>query len=184
MTAPATGTAPAAPGSTEPPVAPQAPIDTPVAVPATGTPNGDDALGEGGKKALDAERKARDAAEKALRAAESKVRAFEDAQKTEAEKTAERIRALEEDAAKALRYEAADKAELPLSLAARLKGNTLEELIADAAELKQLLGATTPAAPTPPATPAPDRRQGGGQAEPGGTMAAGRADYEARKAKK
>ncbi|MFE7799016.1 hypothetical protein [Nocardia sp. NPDC057440] len=175
MTAPATGTAPAAPGSTEPPVAPQAP-EPPAAAPATGPADGD--LGDAGKAAIKKERDARQAAEKAQKALEARVKEFEDAQKTEGERTAERIAKLEVDAAKALRYEAAAQSGLPLSLAQRLNGTTLDELVADAEQLKQLVGSGTSAAP---ATPKPDPRQGGGQADTGGTMAAGRAAYEAKK---
>ncbi|MCM6778039.1 hypothetical protein NDR87_30910 [Nocardia sp. CDC159] len=177
MTAPATGTAPAEPGTTEPTTAPQAPV-TPAAEPATGTTDGE--LGDAGKAAIQKERDARKAAEKARREAEAELQRIKDANKSEDERRADRIAQLEKDAAKALRYEAAEKAELPLALAARLKGETLDEMIADAQELKQLLGvtATTPAAPP---TPKPDPRQGGGQADVGGSMAAGRAYYEARK---
>jgi hypothetical protein len=162
-------------------VAPQAPINPPAAEPATGPADGD--LGDAGKAAIKKEREARQAAEKAQKALEARVKEFEDAQKTESERTAERIKQLEADAAKAKRYEAANAAGLSLSLAPRLVGNTLEELIADAEQLKQQLGSAAPTGPTLPPTPAPDRRQGGGQAETGGTMAAGRAAYEARKRK-
>jgi hypothetical protein len=145
---------------------------------------GDEPLGEGGKKALEAERRRAAAAEKAKDAAEAKVRAFEDAQKSEADKTAERIAALEKDAAKALRYEAAEQAGLSLSLAARLNGSTLDELLADAEVLKtQMPGAAPvdPATPPAPPTPKPDRRQGGGESDKGGSMAAGKALYASRK---
>jgi len=178
MTAPATGApAPAESGTTEPTAAPQAP--TPAAEPATGPAEGD--LGDAGKAALQREREARKAAEKAQKALEARVKEFEDAQKTEAERNAERIKKLEEDAAKALRYEAADKAGLALSLAPRLNGTTLDELVADAEQLKQLMGANAPAAPATPTTPKPDPRQGGGQGEVVGTMTAGRDLYKQRK---
>lgn len=179
MTAPATGTpAPAdLTGSTEP-TTPA--VSTPNVEPATG--NADGELGEGGLKALEAERKARAAAEKAQKALEAKVKAFEDAQKTDADRAAERIAELEQKAAQATRYEAAEKAGLPLSLAARLNGSTLEEMVADAEQLKQLLAG---AAPTPdvPSTPKPDRRQGGGTDNAVGTMTAGRDLYKQRNRK-
>lgn len=143
--------------------------------------SGSDELGDGGEKALKAERAARKAAEKARREAEARVQQYEDAQKTEAQRTAERIEALEKDAAKALRYEAAEKAQISLSLAQRLKGSTLDELLADAEELKSLVGSAAPVTPAPPSTPKPDPRQGGGQADTGGSMDSGRAAYEARK---
>lgn len=179
MTAPATGTsAPAAPtGTTEPPVAPQAPIEAPAAEPATGPAEGE--LGEAGKAALKQEREARKAAERAQKALEARVKEFEDAQKTEAERNADRIKQLEEDAAKAIRYEAAVEAELPLSLAGRLIGNTREELVADAVKLKEQLGATARVAA--PLTPKPDLRQGGGPVDAGSSMATGAALYAARK---
>ncbi|MEV0247959.1 hypothetical protein AB0H76_15305 [Nocardia sp. NPDC050712] len=177
MTAPATGTS--VPGSTEP-----TPPATPTVEPATGSTDGD--LGESGLAALKAERKARAAAEKEQTALQAKVKAFEDAQKTEAERTAERIAALEKDAVKARSYEAAEKSGIPLALAGRLKGSTLEEMVADAEELKTLIGATAPATqePATPPAPRPDRRQGGGAADSAGSMAAGRAAYEARKSRK
>jgi len=179
MTAPATGTpAPAdSTGSTEPTL-----VSTPEVKPATGGADGE--LGEAGLKALKAERKAREAAEKEKAALEAKVREFEDSKKTEAEKAAERIATLEREAAKALRYEAAEKAELPLSLAARINGSTLEEMVADAEQLKQLMGLTPQShTPAPPATPKPDKRQGGGETVNNGSMSAGRDLYKQRNRK-
>lgn len=177
MTAPATGSpATAEPGTTEP-TAPQAP--TPAAEPATGDANGD--LGDAGKAALQKEREARKAADKELRDLRARVQQFEDAKKTDEQRTADRIEALQKDAAKALRYEAAEKSGLPLSLSQRLNGSTLEELMADAEQLKQLVGTAQPATPPAPSTPKPDPRQGGGQADTGGSMDSGRAAYEARK---
>lgn len=177
MTAPATGSpATAEPGTTEP-TAPQAP--TPAAEPATGDANGD--LGDAGKAALQKERDARKAADKELRELRARVQQFEDAKKTDEQRNAERIEALQKDAAKALRYEAAEKSGLPLSLSQRLNGSTLDELIADAEQLKQLLGTAAPAAPATPSTPKPDPRQGGGQGEVVGTMTAGKELYRQRK---
>lgn len=45
---------------------------------------------------------------------------------------------------KLLRYEAAEKAGLPLNVAARLQGSTAEELAKDAETLKELLGLKSP----------------------------------------
>ncbi|HLT11822.1 MAG TPA: hypothetical protein VK028_13635 [Micromonosporaceae bacterium] len=113
----------------------------------------DKPLGEGGLKALQAERDARAEAERKAAELEARVRQFEDANKTTEEKAAERLAELEraatENAAKALRYEAAAKAELPLSAAGRLQGSTLDELVEDAKALKELLGATTHRGPAP-----------------------------------
>ncbi|MFE2994266.1 hypothetical protein ACFXG4_04950 [Nocardia sp. NPDC059246] len=152
-------------------------------------------LGESGEKALKAERAARRAAEKAARESSTreqdlanKLKAIEDANKTDAEKQSERIAGLEKDAAKAVRYEAAEKTGLSLALAQRLKGSTLDEMIADAEELKALIGggtAQTDGTETKETkTPKPDRRQGGGGGEVSGSMASGRAAYEARKTRK
>ncbi|MGW5387197.1 hypothetical protein [Nocardia sp. NPDC003963] len=177
MTAPATGSpATAEPGTTEP-TAPQAP--TPAADPATGDANGD--LGDAGKEALRKEREARKAADKELRELRTKVQQFEDAKLTDEQRNTARIEALEKDAAKAIRYEAADQAGLPLRLAPRLVGSTLDELLADAQQLKAEMGESTPAAPPAPSTPKPDPRQGGGQTDAGGSMAAGKALYASRK---
>ena len=91
-------------GSTDvvPPAAPPAEPATP---PATTPPPADEALGDGGKKALDAERataralaKDKAAAEKERDALAARLKAIEDASKTEAEKTAERLAELEQQA--------------------------------------------------------------------------------------
>ncbi|MEU1432138.1 hypothetical protein ABZ412_34230 [Nocardia sp. NPDC005746] len=170
------------------------PTEPNVPTPPPPAPDEDD-LGESGEKALKAERAARRAAEKAARESTTreqdlaaKLKAFEDANKTDAERTAERIAGLEKDAAKALRYEAAEKTGLSLALAQRLKGSTLDEMIADAEDLKALIGGNTAQGSTTdtkePSTPKPDRRQGGGSGDVSGSMAAGRAAYEARKNRK
>lgn len=105
---------------------------------------GADQLGDGGKKALDAERAAR-------KAAEARIREFEQAA-SEAEKAklgdTERL-TLERDEhksgretaeAKALRYSVALDKGLSKTLAKRLVGKTREELEADADELLSLTG--------------------------------------------
>jgi hypothetical protein len=108
-----------------------------------------DDLGDPGKKALDAERTARKAAEKSMKDLAAKVKAFEDAQKSDADKASERIADLEKQAAKALRYEAAESAGLPLKLAARLQGDSLDDMIADAKALKELIGVSDDGTPPP-----------------------------------
>ncbi|TXS08240.1 hypothetical protein EAO71_37200 [Streptomyces sp. ms191] len=124
--------------------------------PATDTGQHDDVtagLGEGGQKALAAERKARAAAEKSASAAQKKLddmsrrlQAFEDRDKTEAQRLAERAQAAEAEAAKAssklLRYEVASSKKLPPGWAGRLQGSTKEELEADADALLKELGET------------------------------------------
>lgn len=74
-----------------------------------------------------------------------KLKEFEDRDKTEAEKLAERATTAEKTAAdatsKLLRYEVAAEKNLPLSMAARLQGSTREELMKDADNLTALLAA-------------------------------------------
>lgn len=121
---------------------------------ATDTGHQDDvtaSLGEGGQKALAAERKARTVAERTAKAAQKqlddmtkRLQAFEDRDKTEAQKLAEAKTAAERDAEQArtklLRYEVAAAKKLPSEWAARLQGSTQEELEADADALLEALG--------------------------------------------
>jgi ElaB/YqjD/DUF883 family membrane-anchored ribosome-binding protein len=133
--------------------APPAPTPTPPAVPAAppAPPTADEPLGDGGKKALDAEREARRQADKALADLRKEI---EDSKKTAEQKASDALnaaqRTADENAARALRYEVAAAKGLDLSLAARLSGTTKEELEADADSLMALI----PKAPTPPAPPA------------------------------
>lgn len=76
--------------------APAEPI-TPAEVPAPEGAKPDEPLGEPGLAALKSEREARAAAEKQAKDALAKVKAFEDAQKTEAEKQAERFAEIERE---------------------------------------------------------------------------------------
>lgn len=100
-------------------------------------------LGEGGVKALDSERAARKAAEKQARELAAKVAEFENANKTELEKLAERAataeKAVADAEAKLMRSEVAGQFGLPPELAGRLQGGSIEELTADAEQLKALL---------------------------------------------
>lgn len=99
-----------------------------------------DPLGEGGKKALEAERAARKEAERAAAELAAKVKEFEDAQKSEAERTAEALAEAQQRAAKAeaeaLRLRIAAETELPADLHEFLAGDTEEELRAKAEKLK------------------------------------------------
>lgn len=81
--------------STETPASAE-PITT-AEVPAPEGAKPDEPLGEPGLAALKSEREARAAAEKQAKDAIAKVKAFEDAQKTEAEKQAERIAEIERE---------------------------------------------------------------------------------------
>ena len=116
---------------------------------ATDTAQQDDAtasLGEGGQKALAAERRARAAAEKTATSAAkerdrlaARLQELEDRDKTEAQRLADRAQAAETEAEKArtklLRFEVASSKKLPASWANRLQGSTKEELEADAEAL-------------------------------------------------
>lgn len=123
-------------------------------------------LGANGLKALEAERAANKASRKQIAELQAKLKEYEDANKTEAEKTAERLAALEKTSAesrsRAERLEVAVDKGLPKALAARLQGSTREELEADADELLKLVGDNKPASPKPD----PSQGHGGGGAKP------------------
>lgn len=134
-----------------------------------------DALGEPGKKALDAERKARRDAEQRAKDLEAKVKEFEDRDKTEQQKLAEELEAAKATGSQAndqlLRLEVAlDKAPegMPVSevrkFAKRLTGASREDLEADAEELFELFatddGGSGGTAPRGKPTP---RLRGGGK---------------------
>ena len=78
-----------------------------------------------------------------LEAAQAKLKEYEDRDKTDAEKAEEARKALEDRASKAeaelLRLKVASKAKLPPELAERLRGDTEEELEADAERLAELV---------------------------------------------
>lgn len=108
-------------------------------------------LGEGGQKALKAERDARKAAEKLASDREARIRELEDATKSDEDKRNERFTELEQsdrakDTAiaerdqKLLRYEIAAQKGLDLKAALRLQGSTKEELEADADEFVKTFG--------------------------------------------
>jgi hypothetical protein len=105
----------------------------------------DEGLGDAGKKALQEERRKARAAEKQLTELQKRLQEFEDRDKTEAQKLAERAAAAEKSAADAqtelMRYRVAADKKLPAELAARLRGSTPEEMAADADELLALLNA-------------------------------------------
>lgn len=110
---------------------------------------------DGLKSALDKEREARKAAEKEakrVRDLESKLKEFEDRDKSEQEKVAERLAAAERAAVDAetkyLRAKVALDKGLPPALAARLQGATEEEMAADADDLLATLGDRKPPPPS------------------------------------
>ena len=98
-----------------------------------------DALGEAGKKALEAERRNARAAAKERDALAAKLKEFEDRDKSETDKAAERAAAAEKRVAEleahAARLEVAFENGLTPAQAKRLVGSTREELEADAKEL-------------------------------------------------
>lgn len=119
-----------------------------------------DALGEAGKRALDAERAARKETEKRLNEALARVEQFEDSQRTEDEKRQhelETLRAQVTDEQK--RREAVERdllvrsvaAEygIPDELAGRLSGDDRESLAEDAKTLQKLIAPSGPRKPAP-----------------------------------
>ena len=129
-------------------------------------PKGDESLGENGMKALKAEREANKAAKARIAEYEAKIKAFEDKNKTESEKEAERIQALEksnaENSRKALQYEVAAEKGIPLKLATRLRGDDKDAMLSDADDLLPLIHNETK---TPDLKP--DKSQGhGGKPKP------------------
>ncbi|MFE5021404.1 hypothetical protein [Streptomyces sp. NPDC056690] len=132
--APATGT-----GAIDPTFTP------PTATPAEQPPPGDEPLGEGGKRALAAEREARRDLERRLKEVEplaAKYREIEDSQKSDLERLTEQLTAAEQRAQQAesdgLRMQVAAAKGLTPEQAARLQGATREELEADADQLRAL----------------------------------------------
>lgn len=113
-------------------------------------------LGDGGKKAIDAEREARRQAEKQLREARAALKEYEDRDKTELELLRERAESAEKNAAEAERaVAAAEQHALRIKVSAekgvpaeRLAGTTEDELRASADELiawrDEFIKASTP----------------------------------------
>lgn len=123
---------------------------------------GDEPLGEGGKKALEAERQTAKAAKARAAELEAKLKEYEGRDKTEEQKQAERLEELQRTAEasqrKALQYEVAAAKGIPLKLATRLRGDTEEDMSKDAEDLSALIGTQE----VKPAAPKPDRSQGMG----------------------
>ena len=120
-------------------------------------PQGDPVeLGDGGKKALDAERKRANALEKQLKAFQSEREAAEAAKLTELERAQKAAKEASERLAEyektTLRQKVALDTGLPAALVGRLQGDDEASLIADAESLMALLKT--------PATPKPDPSQG------------------------
>lgn len=105
----------------------------------------DDGLGDAGKRALQEERRKARAAQRELAELQKRLQEFEDRDKTEAQKLAERAAAAEKSAASAqaelLRFRIAADKKLPAELASRLQGSTPEEMVEDADKLLALFNA-------------------------------------------
>lgn len=120
----------------------------------------DEPLGEGGKRALEAEREANKNLKKELQAALARIGEFEDAQRSDEEKQQHKIKELEEELT-ALRSnnstlehqilvsEVVTEVGLPVTLAGRLKGESKEELLEDAKSLMELVVPEGPRKPAP-----------------------------------
>lgn len=149
--------APEGQGSGDPDPQPQDPPK-----PSPPQPKADEPLGEGGKKALEAEREAAKTAKAEAAELRAKLKEYEDWDKTEEQKRAEKLEELTRTAQAsqrtAMQYEVAAKAGIPLSLATRLNGGTREEMTQDAEELSTLIGHQD----KQPPTPKPDKSQGMG----------------------
>lgn len=128
-------------------------------------------LGDGGKKALDAERKAKRDAEKRAAELEARLQQFEDANKTEAQRLTDQMTAAvtrAETAEKtATRLRVALAKGLPLDLADRLRGDSEDDLTADADALLALVNPPQPDEDTSRVPgPRPDMTQGRGSSTP------------------
>lgn len=101
------------------------------------------ALGDPGKKALDAERTARREAEKRAKELADRLQEIEDAEKSELQKIQERAEAAEKAASQhereLMRLQIAHEKGLTPAQAKRLSGDDREALAADADELLELL---------------------------------------------
>jgi hypothetical protein len=129
-------------------------------------PEADKPLGEGGEKALRAERSRANAAEKLVSDLQAQVKEFQDKGKSAEDKQADHVATLtsERDTAtvKALRYEVCDEMELPLKSARFLTGSTKAEIEEAAKAFKELVGGTKPT--EKPATGLPESPNAGREA--------------------
>jgi len=106
--------------------------------------NDDENLGANGLKALKAERENVKMLKAQLAKQTEKLKEYEDANKTEAEKQAERLAELEKTSAAVqkenMQIKVASAKGLPIDIASRLQGATKEEMEADAENLLKLMG--------------------------------------------
>jgi hypothetical protein len=168
----------------ENPTTPEPPAPPADATPPAPPAGDESALGEAGKRALQAERDARSAAEKRASEAEAQVQKFKDANLTDQqrlEKERDDAKSVASSAQLTLaRYEAAEKAGIPLSWAKRLVGATPDELVADAKAVKAELDSKSTGR-----KPAPDPSQGGAGGTGGSarSVSAGRDMFAAARGK-
>ncbi|MGN6245120.1 MAG: capsid assembly scaffolding protein Gp46 family protein [Motilibacteraceae bacterium] len=146
------------PTSTQPPADPATTAPAPVTDP---NPQGDPAdLGEGGKKALEAERKRAAQAEREAKALKARLDEIEAANLSELEKAqkaaADAAARLAEYEKTTLRQRVALAKGVPADLVDRLRGDTEDEISADADALMALVKAPT----TPLADPSQGARGG------------------------
>lgn len=133
----------------------------------------DEPLGDGGKRALAAEREAHKAAQRDLAASRQLLSERESALETAKQQAAEAIAERDALRLETARHVAAASAGLSAFWAGRLQGSTPEELEADA----KAIAAALPNASASPVLP-PDPSQGRGSGgQGGGTLSAGRDLY-------
>lgn len=136
--------------------------------PAIDTTHADEPLGEGGRKALQAEREARKAAEKATADLAAKIKEFEERELSEKDRLAKQLAEAQEQAAtarsEALRLRIAAETDLPSDLHEFLVGDDEEQLRAKAEKLKAATAAGVRRSPQPdPSQGAKPDSQGPGQ---------------------
>lgn len=151
---------------------------------------GDDKpLGDGGQAALKAERQARAAAEKAQRELAAELKKLQDKDLSEQERlqrdAAAAAQRADQAEAEAARLRVAITVGLPADLVDRLRGNTPEELEADAKFLKEKFGTPAPAGDPAQSGPGrsglrPDLGQGAKPATPRGSFDEGAARARAK----
>lgn len=137
-------------------------------------------LGEGGKKALDAERKRAAEAEKQAKALQAQIDALNDSKLTETERLQKQLEELSS------KYEAAQLAstrdrvavseQIPEGLVGYLTGTSEDEIRESAKQLKAAI-----AEAAKPGTPAPDPSQGAHGASTGGSASDQFAEYVAQR---
>lgn len=166
-----------APPTATPPLPPVAPV-----VPAT---PGEDALGDPGKAALQAERTAKKAAEKKAADLESRLRAIEDKDKTDLERAQSRLAELERDFAaeqqQRLRLQIATAHSISADDLVLLTGSSEDELTAQAARIAALRAQQAPS-PLPVFAPSAGQHAGNGAPGPAKpSVVAGRDMFRARR---